>query len=155
MKPNTNFKRSRGRSNRRPQGSNNRSQGGGNAAENRVRGNASQVLEKYLGLARDAQASGDRVTAEYYFQHADHYYRIVNANGAASGRSQDDGARTPDNAGPENSGPNNSGPNNSGSDKSGPDEAGPTAGKEKEKTSGNSSVAEPGVAAKEETVSGD
>lgn len=154
MKPNTNFKRSRGRSNRRPQGSNNRSQGGGNAAENRVRGNASQILEKYLGLARDAQASGDRVTAEYYLQHADHYYRIVNANGAASGRSQDDGARTPDNAGPENSGPNNSGPNNSG-----PDEAGPTVGKEK--ASDNSSAAEPSVAvepsvaAKEETVSGD
>jgi len=35
------------------------------------------VLEKYTGLARDAQSSGDRVLAESYYQYAEHYYRIV------------------------------------------------------------------------------
>lgn len=48
----------------------------------RVRGNAYQVWEKYLGLARDAQSAGDRIAAENFFQHAEHYYRIMNANGA-------------------------------------------------------------------------
>ncbi len=46
----------------------------------RVRGNAYQVLEKYLALARDATAGGDRVAAENYYQHAEHYYRTINAN---------------------------------------------------------------------------
>jgi hypothetical protein len=40
------------------------------------------VLEKYLALARDASAAGDRIAAENYFQHAEHYYRILNANAA-------------------------------------------------------------------------
>jgi len=44
----------------------------------RVRGHANQVYEKYLSLARDASAAGDRVIAESYFQHAEHYYRIMN-----------------------------------------------------------------------------
>lgn len=34
--------------------------------------------EKYMNMGRDAQSSGDRVLAEYYFQHADHYLRIIN-----------------------------------------------------------------------------
>lgn len=46
----------------------------------RVRGNAYQVMEKYLTLARDASASGDRIAAENFYQHAEHYYRILNAN---------------------------------------------------------------------------
>jgi Domain of unknown function (DUF4167) len=45
----------------------------------RVRGNAYQVLEKYLQLARDAGTMGDRVAAENFLQHADHYYRVVAA----------------------------------------------------------------------------
>jgi hypothetical protein len=45
----------------------------------RVRGNAYQVLEKYLQLARDAGTAGDRVAAENFLQHADHYYRVVSA----------------------------------------------------------------------------
>jgi hypothetical protein len=49
----------------------------GNRLDNRQRGNASQLLEKYRALARDAQQSGDRVTAEYYLQYADHYYRVL------------------------------------------------------------------------------
>jgi Domain of unknown function (DUF4167) len=46
----------------------------------RIRGNAFQVLEKYLTLARDASSSGDRVAAENYYQHAEHYFRMINAN---------------------------------------------------------------------------
>src|SRR5262249_33779754 len=42
-------------------------------------GNAYQVLEKYLQLARDAGAAGDRVAAENFLQHADHYYRVLSA----------------------------------------------------------------------------
>ena len=45
----------------------------------RVRGNAYQVLEKYLQLARDAGTAGDRIAAENFLQHADHYYRVVTA----------------------------------------------------------------------------
>lgn len=50
----------------------------GNRNEVRVRGNAVQLLEKYRQLARDVSQAGDRVTAEYYLQYADHYYRVVN-----------------------------------------------------------------------------
>jgi len=46
----------------------------------RIRGNAYQVLEKYLALARDATAAGDRIAAENFYQHAEHYFRMINAN---------------------------------------------------------------------------
>lgn len=52
----------------------------------RVRGNAQQVMEKYLALARDAVSSGDRILAENYYQHAEHYFRIANVNGALTQR---------------------------------------------------------------------
>ncbi len=48
--------------------------------ENKVRGNVQQVVEKYLQLARDASVLGDTVTAENYFQHAEHYFRVQAAN---------------------------------------------------------------------------
>jgi len=86
-------KRSR-RGGRRPQpGGHNPHNGGGNSGggqnpnrtfdsngpEIKIRGSASHVYEKYLQLARDANASGDRVMAENYLQHAEHYYRILAA----------------------------------------------------------------------------
>lgn len=46
----------------------------------RIRGNASQVYEKYLQLARDANAAGDRINAENMYQHAEHYFRILNVD---------------------------------------------------------------------------
>lgn len=49
----------------------------GNRNDARIRGNAQQLLEKYKTLARDATAAGDRILAEYYMQHADHYYRVL------------------------------------------------------------------------------
>ena len=69
------MKRSRGRG-RRQQNPVNRSYDS-NGPDVRVRGTASQVYEKYQALARDAMASGDRVMAENYGQHAEHYYRIM------------------------------------------------------------------------------
>jgi hypothetical protein len=49
-----------------------------NGPDVRVRGNAYQVLEKYLALARDANAAGDRIAAENFLQHAEHYFRLIN-----------------------------------------------------------------------------
>jgi hypothetical protein len=90
-------KRSR-RGGRRPQGSHgghmNHGGGGGgnihnpnrtfdsNGPEVKVRGSASHVFEKYLQLARDANSAGDRVMAENYLQHAEHYFRIMAAQQA-------------------------------------------------------------------------
>jgi len=54
----------------------------GNRQDNRQRGNAAQLLEKYKSLARDAQLAGDRVQTEYYLQYADHYFRILSENRA-------------------------------------------------------------------------
>ncbi len=56
--------------------------GAGNRQDNRQRGNAAQLLEKYKGLARDMQMQGDRVQTEYYLQFSDHYYRILNESRA-------------------------------------------------------------------------
>jgi hypothetical protein len=49
-----------------------------NGPDVRIRGNAFQITEKYLTLARDAASSGDSSLAESYFQHAEHYQRMIN-----------------------------------------------------------------------------
>jgi len=54
----------------------------------KIRGNAYQVFERYIALAREAQTSGDRVAAENLYQHAEHYYRIMNAQGEGQGQGQ-------------------------------------------------------------------
>lgn len=93
------MKRSR-RGGRRPQHGGNGGGGGGGGNNNggggfnpnrtydssgpeiKIRGSASHVYEKYLQLARDANSGGDRVMAENYLQHAEHYYRIMAAAAA-------------------------------------------------------------------------
>jgi hypothetical protein len=50
-----------------------------NGPDIKIRGTASHVAEKYVQLARDAQASGDPVAAENYYQHAEHYFRMIAA----------------------------------------------------------------------------
>jgi hypothetical protein len=45
----------------------------------KVRGAAQHIYEKYQQLARDAASSGDRVLAENYLQHAEHYFRVLRA----------------------------------------------------------------------------
>ena len=59
-----------------------------NGPDMRLRGTAQQLFEKYLQLGRDATGSGDRVTAEGYFQHAEHYFRILNAMSQVQGGGQ-------------------------------------------------------------------
>lgn len=63
----------------------------------KLRGTAVQVYDKYLALARDATSSGDRIAAENFFQHAEHYFRLMAANAeqqqqrAESGQRRDGG----------------------------------------------------------------
>tara|TARA_B100000029_G_scaffold376154_3_gene370694 strand:- start:2499 stop:2993 length:495 start_codon:yes stop_codon:yes gene_type:complete len=52
----------------------------------KVRGTATQVCDRYLALARDASSSGDRIKAEGYLQHAEHYYRVVHGDEAQQGQ---------------------------------------------------------------------
>src|SRR6266542_998305 len=54
----------------------------------KIRGNAYQVFERYIAMAREAQTSGDRIAAENLYQHAEHYYRIMNAAGEGQGHGQ-------------------------------------------------------------------
>ncbi|RDV02969.1 DUF4167 domain-containing protein [Sphingorhabdus pulchriflava] len=69
--------RRRGRSNNRTQNNNRNGYDHQNRIDNRARGNAAQMLEKYKKLAQDTQLNGDRVQAEYYLQFADHYFRVL------------------------------------------------------------------------------
>ena len=75
---NNNRRRGRNNNNNNRQQNNNRS---GfdyqNQIDNRARGNAAQMLEKYKKMAQDAQFNGDRVNAEYHLQFADHYFRVL------------------------------------------------------------------------------
>jgi hypothetical protein len=50
-----------------------------NGQDVKIRGTASHIAEKYLQLARDAQSSGDPIAAENYYQHAEHYFRLIAA----------------------------------------------------------------------------
>lgn len=69
--------RRRGRGNNRAQNNNRSGYDHQNRIDNRARGNAAQMLEKFKKLAQDAQLNGDRVQAEYYHQFADHYFRVL------------------------------------------------------------------------------
>lgn len=71
--------RSRGRGNRKGGGGGNNLNRVYDSAgpEGKVRGTPQQIIDKYLTLARDAQTSGDRVAAENFLQHAEHYQRIL------------------------------------------------------------------------------
>jgi len=61
----------------------------------KIRGNAYQVFERYVALAREAATSGDRIAAENYYQHAEHYFRIMNADGNGLGNQQAPRPMTP------------------------------------------------------------
>src|SRR5229473_7783865 len=91
MRPGPN-KRSRGRGNgnnphynnrpRMPQRTQTFDSNGPNV---KIRGNAYQVFERYVALAREAATSGDRIAAENLYQHAEHYFRVMNADGQGAG----------------------------------------------------------------------
>ena len=80
VRPPNNNSRRRRNNNRRPNG-----RGNGNLDSSgpsvKVRGSVRQVYDKYLLLARDAKSSGDNILSESYFQHAEHYARILIENG--------------------------------------------------------------------------
>jgi hypothetical protein len=50
-----------------------------NGPNGKIRGNPHQIFERYVALAREASTSGDRVAAENLYQHAEHYFRVLNA----------------------------------------------------------------------------
>lgn len=73
------MKRNRGRNRRSGGGQNPNRHYESTGPDVKIRGSAQQIFEKYQQYARDAQSAGDRVAAENYLQHAEHYYRIVAA----------------------------------------------------------------------------
>lgn len=83
MRQNPNAKRTRGRGGRKVNHPRSHVMDS-NGPSVRVRGNASQIFEKYQQLARDASTIGDRVGAENLQQHAEHYYRLASINGPSS-----------------------------------------------------------------------
>src|SRR5882762_8703325 len=100
MRPGQN-KRSRGRNGNNPHHGGGGGGGGGNRGPRpphriqtfdsngpsvKIRGNAYQVFERYVAMAREAATSGDRIAAENLYQHAEHYFRIMNANGEGHGQ---------------------------------------------------------------------
>ena len=96
--PNNRRPRSRGGKQRHHGGRNNFES---NGPEVKVRGTAQQVLDKYLALARDAHSAGDRINTENYFQHAEHYYRVLNADQAnAQEQNQNNNQNNQKNDGP-------------------------------------------------------
>ena len=120
MRPSQKSGRSRGKGNR-PKGQGHSPNRVYESAgpEGKVRGTPQQIIDKYQTLARDAQLSGDRVTAENFLQHAEHYCRILvsvqeaqaerqaqqqqqqnnSSNGQQNGQSHADGDQSTANAG--------------------------------------------------------
>ena len=82
MRQNNN-RRQRGRNNNRRNQPNRNQVFDSNGPNVRVRGNAQQIMDKYMALARDAQSAGNHVLAEAFFQHGEHYLRIHLVNQAA------------------------------------------------------------------------
>lgn len=62
-----------------------------NGPEVKVRGTATQLFDKYQTLARESVAASDRVAAENYYQHAEHYYRLLNASQNDAGQRNEAG----------------------------------------------------------------
>ncbi|WP_375415312.1 DUF4167 domain-containing protein [uncultured Bradyrhizobium sp.] len=87
MRNGQNNKRMRNRNNNNNSNNNNNRRGQNpmtrvfesNGPDIKIRGTASHVAEKYVQLARDARSSGDPVAAENYYQHAEHYFRLIAA----------------------------------------------------------------------------
>ncbi|WP_039758213.1 DUF4167 domain-containing protein [Bartonella queenslandensis] len=107
MRPQQN-RRVRGRNNNNNGNNNNNRRGPNPLSRNyessgpdvKIRGNAQQIADKYISLARDAQGAGDRVMSENYLQHAEHYLRIILAAAGQMAQS----ARRDENRGDENNG---------------------------------------------------
>src|SRR3982074_1148275 len=87
MRNGQNNKRMRNRNNNNNNNNNNNRRGQNpmtrvfesNGPDIKIRGTASHVAEKYVQLARDAPSSGDTAASENYYQHAEHYFRLIAA----------------------------------------------------------------------------
>lgn len=90
MKHNSGNRRSRSRGGKQRYGGGGRNNYESNGPGGKVRGTAQQVLDKYLGLAQDAQSSGDRISAESFFQFAEHYFRVLNVDGGNANQGRRD-----------------------------------------------------------------
>lgn len=95
MKHNSGNRRSRSRGGKQRHSGGGRNNYDSNGPGGKVRGTAQQVLDKYLALARDAQSSGDRIAAESFFQFAEHYFRVLNADGGNTQNRRDRQAASP------------------------------------------------------------
>lgn len=96
-----------------------------NGPDVKIRGTAQQIADKYSALARDAQGSGDRVIAENYLQHAEHYNRIIAAaqaqqQSAKESRDEQDNTGDDEQQGQEAKAAANQAPEGRGDDGSGP-----------------------------------
>lgn len=146
MRPNnTNNRRSRGRGGRKSGNSRNQTFDS-NGPGARVRGNASQIYEKYQQLARDAASSSDRVGAENFLQHAEHYYRLMIANGPKpEQRNNADGQQDESFDGNSGEAETDSAANSSGSasENASSDDAGSNSDERRDADSGNGNGAKP------------
>jgi len=89
MKHGQNSRRGRSRGNNGRRNSSPRNQTfDSNGPEGKVRGTPQQILDKYLSLARDAASAGEHISAEAFYQFAEHYYRILNADQQARQRQE-------------------------------------------------------------------
>lgn len=92
MRHNNNSRRTRGRNsggNRRQNNNPKMQTFDSNGPDVRIRGNAFQITEKYMTLARDAASAGDAILAESYYQHAEHYQRMINEFSSAADRTDE------------------------------------------------------------------
>src|SRR6201990_105507 len=102
MRNGQNNKRMRNRNNNHNHNNNRRAQNPmtrvfeSNGPDIKIRGTASHIAEKYLQLARDARSSGDPVAAENYYQHAEHYFRMIAAAQEQSRQTQPQQQPRPD-----------------------------------------------------------
>jgi hypothetical protein len=90
MKHNPNVRRGRNRGNGKRYTSVRNQTFESNGPDGKIRGTAQQVLDRYMALGRDATSAGDPIAAESFFQHAEHYYRLMHAG------DMHDGARPSD-----------------------------------------------------------
>ena len=65
-----------------------------NSNSYRPKGSVSKILEKYTNLAQDAASNGDRIKAEGFFQHAEHYQRILNTISTNEDKTKDNQTKT-------------------------------------------------------------
>lgn len=94
MRSGPNNRRSRGRGNGGRRGSQPRSNFESNGPDVRVRGSVQQVVDKYQALAREASTAGDPIKAEGYYQHAEHYLRVLTAQASSAGNNFPDQQHT-------------------------------------------------------------